>query len=275
MRIKFMFVFKIILFVICLLFISFAQIPDSILPMHATNDEIVQHVTYTLNYAETYEQAKWVMYKLTKNHLQLNIAKRENNFREDPFVKTGSALPEDYKSSGYDKGHLAPAANMIWSEVTMSESFYMSNISPQVPAFNRGIWKELENYERQWANYFGEIWVVTGPILKNGLPTIGRKNKISIPEAYFKIIFDENDYKMIGFVIPNKAEKQHLVTFVLSVDSIESLTNIKFFPFFSEKEKKDLKSTIKLEKWFEESSIENELGLNEILNIDVRNFKRK
>ena len=115
------------------------------LPSQQSNGQIVHHANYTLQYNEEHEQASWVAYRLTSHHLQNPSTKRKDNFRSDPKVKTGSATLSDYKGSGYDRGHLAPAADFKWSSTAMSESFYMSNMSPQVPGFNRGIWKKLES----------------------------------------------------------------------------------------------------------------------------------
>ena len=99
-----------------------------------------------MSYLETHEQAEWVYYRLNSNLVSGNV-KRSNNFREDKSIRTGSANLSDYKYSGYDRGHLAPAGDMKSSNTGMSESFFMSNISPQTPSFNRGGWKKLESFE--------------------------------------------------------------------------------------------------------------------------------
>lgn len=144
-------------FIILLLSIStkvFAQQDVKItyleIPTVKTTDEIVKHLSYTLSYNEKHEQASWVAYELTeaKTHKVVN---RTNDFRPDNAVRTSSATNVDYQGSGFDRGHLAPAADMSWSEKAMEESFYYNNMSPQVPGFNRGIWKKLEEQVRQWA----------------------------------------------------------------------------------------------------------------------------
>ena len=101
--------------------------------------------------AEEHEQPAWVIYRLTKQQALTKAAKRDDNFKEDPSVPTGSATLADYRRSGYDRGHLAPAADMAYSRQTMEDSFFMSNMSPQRPAFNRGIWKDLEAQVRDFA----------------------------------------------------------------------------------------------------------------------------
>lgn len=114
------------------------------IPQGGQIDRVFNREGYAFGYSEKYEQPLWVTYKLTDYELPAMPVPRTNDFREDPRVLSRTALPEDYKNSGYDRGHLAPAADMGWSKKTMSESFYMSNMSPQVPDFNRGIWMHLE-----------------------------------------------------------------------------------------------------------------------------------
>ncbi|MCW3084938.1 MAG: non-specific endonuclease [Bacteroidetes bacterium] len=153
---------------------SLRSFPENFLPAHTATDELIRHTAYTLCYSEKQEQAKWVAYHLTGEMCNNNGEERTNNFREDLDVKTRSAIPDDYKKSGYDRGHLCPAGDMGWSEQTMSESFLMSNMSPQVPGFNRGIWKNLEGDVRQWAIDNKDIYVVTAGVLEDNLATIGR-----------------------------------------------------------------------------------------------------
>ncbi|MCZ4693463.1 DNA/RNA non-specific endonuclease [Ancylomarina euxinus] len=192
--------------------------------------EIVKHKNYILSYSEKFEQAQWVAYELIAAET-IGLVKRADNFRPDPIVKTGSANLNDYRGSGYDRGHLAPAADMGFSEAAMSESFYMSNMSPQRPSFNRGIWKNLEIQVRNWAKAYDKIYVVTGAVLKPGLPIIG-KNRVAVPEKYYKIIFREKagQSDMIAFLLANKKSEQPLSSFIVSVDQLEKLTGLDFFP---------------------------------------------
>ncbi len=117
------------------------------LPHYTNNSEIIQHTGYVLKYNEYFEQAEWVAYQLTIEEVNGDF-ERSNNFRKDLHISTGSATLKDYKNSGYDRGHLIPAADMKWSPDAMGASFFMSNMSPQNPSFNRGIWKKLEGQVR-------------------------------------------------------------------------------------------------------------------------------
>lgn len=206
---------------------ALAQSSNLFLP--ASEGQLVHHQNYSLAYSEEHEQAFWVFYELDRNETQA-IAKRKDDFREDPLVSTGSASLADYKASGYDRGHLAPAADMAFSEEAISESFYMSNMSPQEPSFNRGIWKKLEAQFREWAEADGSLYIVTGPILVPGLAKMG-DNGVSIPNFYYKVAldFDVDEIGAIAFLLPNQKLDLELESFVVSIDSLESLTGIDFF----------------------------------------------
>jgi len=149
------------------LFISNISIAYSIdfLPVPSTN--VIKHTYYTLSYNEAFEQANWVYYTLTDSMVINSGEERSNSFKMDKMVVTYSAKSSDYTKSGYDRGHLCPAADMGFNPVAMEESFLMSNISPQKPEFNRGIWKELETEVREWAKKEHKLYIVTGPVFKD------------------------------------------------------------------------------------------------------------
>ena len=213
-------------------------------------DCIVEREGYALGYIELHEQPAWVIYKLTAEEVKGKASERGNDFRPDPLVKTGSATPKDYTRSGYDRGHLAPAADMAWSKTTMSESFYMSNMSPQKPQFNRGIWKTLEEQVRSCAVSEKEIYVVTGPILPaTKTITIGA-NKVTVPEKYYKVVFDMTPpQKMIGFILPNEGSNKSLKDFAVSVDAVENATGLDFFSLVPQPAQEQLESTISVQGW--------------------------
>ncbi len=219
------------------------------IPAYSNDDQIIKHEAYTLKYNETFEQAEWVAYQLTAAET-VSLYERSDNFREDPKVKTGSATNSDYANSGYDRGHLAPAADMGWSEITMQESFYFSNMSPQDPSFNRGIWKRLEELVRDWAVEYDSLYVVTGPVLKTGLKTIGT-NKVAVPGYYYKVIYTHFNgaHNAIGFVLKNEGSKDALNSHAVSIDSVENFTGINFFPNLPDDVESKIESTTCTSCW--------------------------
>ncbi len=222
-----------------------------LLPKHDSEKEIVNHFAYTLQYNEKHEQADWVAYLLTKEKLEGKI-KRKDNFRADKSITSGSASLKDYKRSGFDRGHLAPAADMKWSEQAMSESFFMSNMSPQKPRFNRGVWKDLEAQVRAWAKKENEVFIVTGPILTDEVKhTIG-DNNVTVPNQYYKIILDmqEPEIKAIGFVLPNKKGDKPLNDYAMSVDEVEKITGIDFFEKLPDKYENKIESEYNPALWW-------------------------
>lgn len=194
------------------------------------SDKVIYHSGYSLLYNEVHEQSNWIAYELTDQET-IKQFNRTNKFLVDPAESTQSANDGDYKGSGYDRGHLAPASDMGFSEKTMKESFYYSNMSPQKPSFNRGIWKKLEEKVRSWAVENKKIYVITGPILTNGLSKIG-EDHVSVPKYFYKVILDYTapSIKGIAFVMPNESSKKSLQSFAVSIDSVEHITGINFFP---------------------------------------------
>jgi endonuclease G len=157
------------------------------------------------------------------------LAERKNNFKPDPKVSSQSADLSDYRKSGYDRGHLCPAAAMKINQQAMDETFYLSNMSPQQPQFNRGKWKQLEAQVRKWTLKEDTLHVVTGPILTDSLTTIGA-NKVSVPAYYYKVIYCPNDVpKMIAFIMPNTKLLQPISAYAVTVDEVELKTGVDFF----------------------------------------------
>ncbi len=216
-------------------------------PNPTRDNKTIEHTYYSLSYSEKDEQAEWVYYELTREEA-LGGASRTDNFRPDDAISTRSATQADYAKSGYDRGHLAPAADMGFNDVAMSESFYFSNMSPQNPSFNRGIWKKLEALTRNWALEYGAIHIATGPILNEEFETIGA-NKVSIPKYYYKVIYDEINQKAIGFILPNANSNAHLTSFAVPIDQVEELTGIDFFYQLNDELENQLETSFDTNLW--------------------------
>lgn len=184
---------------------------------------------YCFNYSEKEEQSLWVCYMLTKADLQ-GTAKRMNVFREDTLIEAGSATSADYRNSGFDRGHLKPAADNKDSQKEMNASFLMTNISPQHPSVNRITWKSIEEYERSLLKTHDSLFVVTGVVFHPGHKRIG-KNEVGVPRYFYKCILAKNDttYYAIAFLVPNKKAKKDIWIYSISIDSIEDRTKIDFY----------------------------------------------
>lgn len=219
------------------------------IPKTNPDDVIINYTGFSLLYNEKHEQASWVAYKFTKEKTN-KVTSRTDRFVTDHNISTGSATNKDYTGSGYDRGHLAPASDMSWSEQAMEESFYYSNISPQDPGFNRGEWSKLESLVAKWAVNNNMVYVVTGPVLTPGLPVIGI-NKVSVPQYFYKVILDytQPGIKGIGFIVPNKTSNEPLQNFAVTIDSVERITGIDFFYKLPDDQEELIESNICLHCW--------------------------
>tara|TARA_R100000935_G_scaffold58757_1_gene97595 strand:- start:31479 stop:32282 length:804 start_codon:yes stop_codon:yes gene_type:complete len=227
---------------------SYSEFDDRFLPT-STTGVIVSHQYYTLSYSEAHEQAEWVAYELKKSQLKNSDFKRPY-FVEDRSVASGSADWRNYKNSGYDRGHLLPAADREFDYDAYHETFLTSNISPQNNEFNAGIWNKLEQKTRYWAKKYDGVFVVTGGVLEEGLPTIGDE-EVSVPAAFYKIVFDkrERNNKVIAFLIPNQPTDKSFYDYTVSVDEIEAKTGIDFFSQFSKAMQEQLESEVDRKGW--------------------------
>jgi len=214
------------------------------------SSSVLKYLGFHLSYNEEFEQANWTAYILTREMLEKGQFERRDNFRADTNISTSSASLADYRKSGFDRGHLVPAADMKWSEQAMSESFLMSNMSPQVPGFNRNLWKKLEMKARKWAIENDSLYIITGPVLTDIDQFIG-KNKVGVPNSYFKLIIDISapDYKGISFLIENKSSNRDILTYAMSIDSLEILLNYDFFPNQESYSIEHIESRMDLQEW--------------------------
>ncbi|TDP58650.1 DNA/RNA non-specific endonuclease [Flavobacterium dankookense] len=226
----------------------FVEAKFDYLPKSNTN-QVVIHQYYTLSYNEEYEQAEWVAYTLKRENLKGNNFDRPF-FIQDSKVKTGSSDWRNYKKSGYDKGHLCPAGDMKFSKKAFDETFLTSNISPQKHDFNDGVWNRLEQKIRFWASKYGKVYVITGGVLNDDLKTIGRE-EVAVPEYFYKIVATNTNgkIKMIGFLIPHQDSDVGLYNFVTSVDEIEKMTKIDFFPKLDDKLENKLEASDDYKDW--------------------------
>ena len=194
--------------------------------------QVIQRTGYTLAYDKKTKTPQWVAWELTKEETKGNH-ERTDKFLPDPNVEGAKVVTTDYTGSGYDRGHMAPAGDMKWSKKAMEESFYMSNICPQIHHLNTGDWNELEANTRKWARRYGSVYVTCGPIYNGSRRTqyIG-KNRVKVPDAFFKVILIQSPKKTcaLGFFFENEAGQRPLNEYLVSVDYLEQTTGIDFFP---------------------------------------------
>lgn len=185
---------------------------------------------YLLSHDANYKVPTWVAYHLTSGHLK-GATKRSNKFVADPDLPKGQrAELKDYAKSGYDRGHMMPAADAKWKAKAMKQSFYLSNMAPQVgEKFNRGIWEELENTIRGWTKKRKELYVYVGPIfLTDNIRTIG-PNEVAVPTHFYKIVYDPGADEAIGFLMPNTDLRRGTIpTYITSIRSIEQVAGLDF-----------------------------------------------
>ena len=227
------------------------------------SDEYIEHSAMILKYAEDHEQAAWVAHMILPDIASGNHS-RSNDFREDPKVSTGTAVEEDYflkfmqpdssyeyDGYGYDRGHLAPSADFRWSGQALSESYYYSNISPQLPEFNRKLWADLESALRHYViTHNVPLHIVTMPVLDDGLSRVERSiNEVSIPKYFIKVAVDLEHDRGIAFMMPNAESVDVLSSYALTIDEVEERTGYDLFNLIKSS---NIESSIDKDHWFPE-----------------------
>lgn len=202
------------------------------IPVNVTDREEIRiaRTGYTVSYNDKYKTPYWVAWELTRDELN-GDEERKSTFMPDPELPEPRVEHYDYTNSGYDRGHMAPAADMKWSAKAMEESFYMSNICPQNRKLNKDDWKDLEETCRGWASKYGSVYIVSGPIYDTKKPKRIGQHRVAVPDRFFKVILINNAHNPIamGFLFENKAHHQPLKNYMVTVDSVESITGLDFF----------------------------------------------
>lgn len=202
-------------------------------PSGGLEGKIAQHAAYSVEFIPELRIAEWVAYEVTASEIRGSRVERTDDFRPDPAFPGMSPDEDDYRGSGFDRGHLAPAADMAYDERAMSESFFMSNMTPQHPSLNRGRWKSLETDVREWAIEKGALCVVAGPVLQSGLNEL--PSGVAIPKWYFKVVYDPAPTpSAIGFLFPNEKCPNPVGAYAVPIDRIEAMTGLDLFPGLNE-----------------------------------------
>lgn len=213
-------------------------------------EQMLRRTGYTVSYNKTTKLPNWVAWHLTADRTTGPAKRSGVDFQADMDVPAPRAEDSDYYGSGYDRGHMCPAADNKYSEKAMEESFLFTNMCPQNGNLNRGDWNEMEQACRRWAKEYGGVYVVCGPILYKGKhKTIG-KNKVVVPEAFFKVVLRTGENpKAIGFIYKNAEGNRPKGDYVNTVDEVERITGIDFFPELPDGVENKVEATADISDW--------------------------
>ncbi len=225
------------------------------IPAYLTDrdEEIVMHKWYTLSYNKKYLVPNWVAWVLTPTRVDGTV-KRGDDFHPDTDIVHGPiAQLADYKGSGYDRGHMCPAADNKHSREAMYESFCLSNMCPQNRTNNAGDWDQLEKLCRQWAKAYDSIYIVCGPIIEKGVhyDTIG-DNHVLVPKQFYKVVLrwvDDDTAEGIGFIMNNDDSNLPIASYAVTIDSVECRTGINFFSKLPKDVERRAEATMNVDNW--------------------------
>lgn len=218
-------------------------------PLSNNLEQIIRRKAFVISYNNGTKLPNWVAWHLTSEHTDGEY-KRINTFFEDVDVPAPRATNADYHGSGWTHGHMCPAADNKWDMEAMRESNILTNICPQDGQLNTGLWNRLEQDCRIWARKYGDIYIVCGPVLLNREhKTIG-KNKVVVPEAFFKVILRMNPKPAsLGFIVRNNKGKKKRDQYINTIDDVERITGIDFFPALPDEIENEVESNYNLNDW--------------------------
>ena len=212
--------------------------------------QMLRREAYTVSYNADTKTPNWVAWCLTEARMKGDAKRSDYDFHEDCDVAAPRATDDDYYNKGYDRGHLCPAADNKYSKKAMEQSFLFTNICPQNSNLNRGDWNDLEQECRAWAKAYGALYIVAGPIYTSSRPKTIGKNKVAVPDAFFKVVLRlGDDPAAIGFVCENKASNNSLSQYATTVDAVEELTDIDFFPSLDDDIETAVEATADYNSW--------------------------
>ena len=198
-------------------------------PLSLVSEQLIEKSSYIVSYNRDTKIPKWVAWHLTSNHTDGPFKRMSNFYEED--VENPRATLEDYRGSGWSRGHMCPAGDNKWSRQAMYDSFSLVNVCPQHSKLNSGLWNSIEMDCRKWARKYNEVYIVCGPVLMKGKhETIGT-NEVVVPEAFFKVVLCLTDKpKALGYIVKNTEGNKKKDLYYNSIDQVERITGIDFFP---------------------------------------------
>ena len=215
------------------------------------DEQILTRASYIVSYNKKTKCPNWVAWRLTREHSNGDVSRMGNAFHEDQEVPAPRALNADYKQSGYSRGHMCPAGDNKWNREVMYETFLLSNVCPQNANLNSGLWNQIEISSRRWAEKYGDIYIICGPMYfkSKEMQYIG-ENNVAIPDAFFKVILCLNgDPKCIGFICRNTDGNKKKDMYVNTLEEVERLTGLHFFPQLDPETRKLVESEADISMW--------------------------
>ena len=212
--------------------------------------QLLVRKNYIVSYNSHTRCPNWVLWQLTREHADGNVKRPDYAFHQDMEVPAPRAELADYRHSSYDRGHMCPAGDNKWDADAMYESFLMTNMCPQNQNLNSGLWNQIEIQCRYWAKKYGSIYIICGPVfLKGEHQTIGQ-NKITVPEAFFKVVVClEGTPKGIAFICRNTDGNRKKDYYVNTISQVERITGYTFFPSLDADMAKTIKEHADLKDW--------------------------
>lgn len=218
-------------------------------PKKDKRHNIIEHENITISYFNPFGQAAWVAYELTKEEINGSISSEKKKITADPKFEKATSSVKDYKGSDMLMGHIAPIKDMSFSEQSLNECFYITNITPMKAGFVNGVWTNIEELIRYWAKEYGSVYIVSGPVLTDPpYKTIG-KNKISVPKHFYKVVMTGDKSQALGFVVSNRNTTTGLYSLAKSVNEVEELTGIDFFPSMNDEAEESVESKYDKHQW--------------------------
>ena len=233
--------------------ISHTNIEDSLILVSdrvGKSEQILINKAFVTSYNKDTRNPNWSSWKLTSEHSEGEYSRDKEFFYEDERVSEPRATPADYTNSGYDRGHMCPAADNRWDRAAMHESFVMTNVCPQDRDMNKNTWNEIEQLCRIWSREYGAIYIVCGPMyLGNSFKSIGQ-NKIVVPDGFFKVVLRIGAEPLgIGFICENKSDEDNEIVHVTTIKTIEDITGYTFWETLSDSLSIEVKSNSRLASW--------------------------
>ena len=207
----------------------------------------IKYTGYEVSYNYKYKIPNWVKYELTDVETDGPNARNGKKFRPDPNIMVPQAVDNDYRNSGWSRGHMAPAADFKWSDQAMWDTFYFTNCCPQNQSLNAGQWSTLEKKTREAAKKYGWVNVVSGPLVGDNIYGSIGENRVVVPDAFFKALQTKD--QAIAFVMYNREDNENMQRCAMSVDKLEELIGLDLFSELDDEVEDKLEASYVLRYW--------------------------